>query len=139
MCQEAVKVPIGEWAEKRLAKLGKNDVIRFNSNTGSGFGKNIANWVGKDFVLPGNVLYTATESSNKNHSATFPIDLPAWFIKIFSLEGDVILDPFIGSGTTAVAAVKLNRHYIGIEINEEFCKNARERVDREKIILTKVR
>lgn len=139
MYQDAVKVPIGEWAEKRLTKLGKNDVIRFNSNTGSGFGKNIANWVGKDYVLPGNVLHMATESSNKNHSATFPLELPTWFIKLFTLEGDVVLDPFLGSGTTAVAASELGRHFIGIEVNPKFCQTARDRINGARTMLEEVR
>ena len=132
MYQDAVKIPIGDWAEKRLSKLGKNDAIRFNSRTQSGFGKNIANWIGKEYVLPGNVLHMATESYNKNHSATFPVDLPAWFIKLFSMEGDVVLDPFLGSGTTAVAAAELRRHFVGIEINKEFCETALKRVERTK-------
>ena len=131
MFQNEVKVPIGEWAEKRLASLGKNDAIRFNSRTNSGFGKNIANWLGKEYVLPGNVLYLATESSNKNHSATFPVDLPLWFIKLLSKEGDLVLDPFMGSGTTAVASIRSNRHYVGIEINKTFCEVAAERIEEE--------
>lgn len=131
MYQDEAKIPIGEWAEKRLSKLGKNDVIRFNSRTDSGFGKNIANWLGKDQVLPGNVLYLATVSSNKNHSATFPVDLPFWFVKLLSKEGDMVLDPFMGSGTTAIASFRLNRHFVDIEINDEFCKVAEERLKNE--------
>ena len=131
MFQNEVKVPIGDWAEKRLSNLGKNDKIRFQSRTNSGFGKNIANWVGKDTVLPGNVLHMATESSNKNHSATFPVDLPLWFIKLLSEKNDIILDPFMGSGTTAVASIRLERHYLGIEINPEFCQVAEERISKE--------
>ena len=103
-----------------------------------GFGKNIANWVGKDYVVPGNVLHMATESSNKNHSATFPLDLPTWFIKLFTREGDVVLDPFLGSGTTAVAASELRRHFIGIEINQEFCQTARDRINGARTMLEEV-
>jgi DNA modification methylase len=82
-------------------------------------------------VYPGNVLYLASESSNRNHSATFPVDLPAWFIRLFTEEGDVVLDPFAGSGTTAVAAIRLGRHFVGIEVEGRYHKVALERVERE--------
>ena len=84
MFQESVMVPMGKWAETRLKHLGKNDVVRFDSQVGSGFGKNIANWVGRDKAYPSNVLHLATETDNRNHSATFPRALPEWFIKLFT-------------------------------------------------------
>lgn len=104
MFQESVMVPMGKWAETRLKHLGKNDVIRFDSQVGSGFGKNIANWVGRDKAYPSNVLHLATETDNRSHSATFPHALPEWFIKLFTKEGDWVLDPFVGSGTTCEVA-----------------------------------
>ncbi|MDI6766249.1 MAG: site-specific DNA-methyltransferase [Bacteroidota bacterium] len=120
MYQKTVMVPIGSWAEKRLSKLSETDKIRDESKTQSGFGKNISNWLNRTMVYPTNVLHLATESSNKNHSAAFPVSLPMWFIKLFTQEGDTVLDPFIGSGTTALACRELNRHYIGIEIKKEY-------------------
>jgi site-specific DNA-methyltransferase (adenine-specific) len=132
MYQEAVRIPVVDWAEKRLARLSDTDRIRDESKTKSGFGKKVSNWVGRDTVYPGNVLRLATESSNKNHSATFPIELPSWFIKLFTSEGNTVLDPFIGSGTTAVAATRLGRHFIGIESNREYCDVARERLTKEQ-------
>jgi site-specific DNA-methyltransferase (adenine-specific)/site-specific DNA-methyltransferase (cytosine-N4-specific) len=95
---------------------------------GSGFGKNVSNWLGKDLVYPTNVLHLATECANRQHSAAFPVDLPKWFIKLFTERGDVVLDPFMGSGTTAVAAIELERHYIGIEKLEQYHRLALERV-----------
>lgn len=120
MYQDSVKVPIGDWSKTRLKNLSETDKTRDESKVGSGFGKKIENWVGKEMVLPDNVLYMATESSNKNHSAAFPESLPEWFIKLFTKEGDVVLDPFLGSGTTCKVALQLGRNSIGIELNDEY-------------------
>lgn len=127
MYQEAVMVPVGDWAQERLANLSETDKTRDESKVGSGFGKNISNWVGRELVYPNNVIHMATECGNKNHSAAFPIDLPSWFIKLFTQRGDMVLDPFVGSGTTALAAIELGREYVGIDINEEYCQLSRER------------
>ena len=135
MNQKAVQVPMGDWADKRLAKLGRNDTIRFDSQVKSGFGKNIANWVGRDLAYPSNVLHLATECGNKNHSAAFPKALPQWFIKLFTDEGDWVLDPFVGSGTTSLAAKEMGRNSLGIEIQAEYCQAARQGLKRTKIRL----
>jgi site-specific DNA-methyltransferase (adenine-specific) len=121
MYQDEVKVPIGNWANDRLKNLSDTDQRRDNSKVGSGFGKKISNWVGKDLVYPSNVLHMATECYNQQHSAVFPVALPEWFIKLFTSENDVVLDPFVGSGTTLVAAKKLGRAYIGIDTNPDYC------------------
>ncbi|WP_250632010.1 DNA-methyltransferase [Rhodoflexus caldus] len=120
MYQDAVKVPIGDWAKGRLKNLSETDKIRDNAKNGSGFGKNISNWVGKETVYPTNVLYFATECQNKNHPAAFPENLPEWFIKLFTKEGDMVLDPFAGSGTTLTVAQRMKRNSIGIEILPEY-------------------
>lgn len=124
MNQESVMVPTGDWAKSRLKKLGENDVVRFNSQVGSGFGKNIANWIGRDMAYPSNVLHLATECGNKNHSAAFPKELPSWFIKLFTDDDDTVLDPFMGSGTACVAAYELGRNYVGIELKEDYYRQA---------------
>lgn len=126
MYQDEVRVPTGDWAERRLKNLSETDKIRDTSKVGSGFGKNISNWVGRDLAYPTNVLHMATESSNRKHSAAFPLALPTWFIKLFTQEGGVVLDPFLGSGTTALAAYRLNRQYLGIDLSPEYCDLARE-------------
>lgn len=120
MFQETVRVPMGDWAERRLANLSETDRTRDPSKVGSGFGKNISNWLGREYAYPTNVLHMATECSNRQHSASFPVALPAWFIKLFTAEGDVVLDPFLGSGTTALACLDLNRHFVGIELSTEY-------------------
>ena len=116
MYQESVMVPMGDWAKTRLKNLSETDKIRDNSRVGSGFGKNISNWLTRDLAYPTNVLHLATECSNKSHSAAFPIELPTWFIKLFTQEFDTVLDPFMGSGTTLFAAERLKRNSIGIDI-----------------------
>lgn len=128
MYQDKVMVPVGEWAKKRLKKLSKADKTRDNSKVNSGFGKNVSNWVGREKVYPTNVLHLSTECSNKNHSAVFPQSLPEWFIKLFTKKGDIVLDPFVGSGTTALVAKKLGRKYIGIDIKIDYCNMAKQRV-----------
>lgn len=128
MYQDAVKVPIGEWANKRLSNLSERDRIRDESRSLSGFGKNVSNWVGRETVYPTNVLHLATECANRNHSAAFPIALPEWFIKLFTQRGDVVLDPFMGVGTTAIACIKLNRSYVGIELKKEYQELAEEAI-----------
>lgn len=124
MYQHEVMVPVGSWAKTRLKSLSDTDKVRDNARNGSGFGKNVSNWIGRQLVYPTNVLHLATECNNKNHSAAFPDELPEWFIKLFTKEGDVVLDPFMGSGTTTVVATRMGRIGIGIEIIEEYYKIA---------------
>jgi len=126
MYQEAVMVPMGDWAQRRLSNLSETDQRRDNSRVGSGFGKNVSNWVGRDKAYPTNVLHTSTECANRMHSAAFPRHLPEWFIKLFTQEGDTVLDPFAGSGTTCAAAKQMHRHSIGIDIRDEYIQLARQ-------------
>lgn len=135
MYQEAVMIPVGDWAKDRLAKLSQTDLMRDESRVGSGFGKNVSNWVGREMVYPNNVIHMATECYNRNHSAAFPLDLPKWFIKLFTEPGDVVLDPFVGSGTTAVAALQLSRNFVGIELSPENVATAKDRVSEIQIAL----
>ena len=131
MYQESVMVPMGDWAKNRLKNLSETDKKRDDSKVGSGFGKNISKWVGREMAYPTNVLTMATEISNKNHSAVFPKELPLWFIKLFTKEGDIVLDPFLGSGTTAIAALELDRNAIGIEIKEDYCQLAIKNINEQ--------
>lgn len=139
MYQEEVMVPVGDWADRRLGKLTETDRVRDESRSDSGFGKRVANWVGRDKVYPTNVLHMATECTNRGHSAAFPLELPSWFIRLFTQAGDVVLDPFLGSGTTAQAAKQLDRRFIGIEQNEEYCRLCVERLKEDEQLLLNVR
>lgn len=128
MYQEEVMVPMGDWAKSRLKKLSEKDKIRDNSRVGSGFGKNISNWLNRDRAYPTNVLHLATECSNKNHSAAFPEELPEWFIKLFTKENDTVLDPFMGSGTTLVVANRMRRNSIGIDIVPQYYEMVKQQL-----------
>lgn len=135
MYQEEVTVPIGDWAKTRLKNLSETDKIRDESKVGSGFGKNISNWLDRNKAYPTNVLHLATECNNKNHSAAFPEGLPEWFIKLFTKEGDIVLDPFMGSGTTNLVAKRMKRNSIGIEIAPEYYKMVRSRIEPVELYL----
>jgi len=65
------------------------------------------------------------------HPAPFPVALAARVIRLFSYKGDVVLDPFVGSGTTCVAAAQLGRHYVGYDISAEYCELAEKRIQEE--------
>jgi DNA modification methylase len=132
MFQENVMVPIGDWAQERLKNLSETDKRRDNSRVGSGFGKKISNWVGREMVYPSNVLHMATECYNQQHSASYPMALPEWFIRLFTEDGDMVLDPFNGAGTTSAAAKAMKRHYLGIDTNADYCRVAVERLQKTK-------
>lgn len=74
---------------------------------------------------------TVHNKLKRQHPATFSDQLAADFIRCFCPEGGVVLDPFLGSGTTAVSAKKLGRHYLGIELSSEYCEIARQRLSQE--------
>ena len=153
MYQDAVKVPIGDWAAKRFKSMGENDFVRHISKNNDHLGRNVSNWLNKKKVFPHNVLVfeeehrlylsnvveTAVDSSSKNHSAIFPIELPSWFIRLFSKEGDVVLDPFMGSGSTAVAAILFRRNYLGTELDSQFVKEANKNIEEVEIDVLKTK
>lgn len=135
MYQHAVMVPMGDWAHKRLKNLSDTDKKRDESKVGSGFGKNISNWTSRKMAYPNNVLHMATECNNKNHSAAFPERLPEWFIRLFTQEGDLVLDPFMGSGTTNFVAQRMLRNSIGIEVNKEYYDQVRSTIKLKENLL----
>ncbi len=74
-----------------------------------------------------------TESATRvGHPAPFPVELPYRLIQLYTFEGDVVLDPFCGSGTTCIAALKTGRHYIGFDNNPEYVELARKRIAETK-------
>ena len=83
-----------------------------------------------DFLeLTKSVWQFPTESASRvGHPAPFPVELPRRLIELYTFEGDVVLDPFLGSGSTAVAALNTGRYYVGYELDESFARLARERI-----------
>ena len=135
MNQESVMVPMGNWSNGRLKNLSETDKLRDESKVGSGFGKNISNWLDRDKAYPTNVIHMATECNNKNHSAAFPESLPEWFIKLFTKKGDFVLDPFMGSGTTITVAKRMQRNSIGIEILLEYYEMVKSQTEEVTLYL----
>lgn len=131
--RKSVKIPIGDWSKKRFknGKIFGYDKARRKSNTGSGLSLKVDNWKNKKKVNPHNVLEISSVANNLNHSAAYPEELPAWFIKLLTRKDNVVLDPFMGSGTTAIAAKNLNRNYVGIEYYKKFIKLANSRIEEE--------
>ena len=78
--------------------------------------------------------FSAVNAKNIGHPAPFPTELPHRLINLYSYEGDVILDPFIGSGTTAIAAIQNNRKYIGYDIKQEYIDLSEKRISNQKFI-----
>ena len=66
------------------------------------------------------------------HPAPFPVELPYRLIQLYTYSNEVVLDPFIGSGQTALAALKTGRHYVGFELNEEYLTLAKNRIENRK-------
>jgi site-specific DNA-methyltransferase (adenine-specific) len=109
---------------------GKPSLYKDNSGSLS----EVLPYVIKDFKIRGNIFEYRVGSTQKNkeikHPAVFPIQLAADQIYTWSNEGDAVLDPFMGSGTTAIAAIKLNRKFIGCEISQEYFEMAKNRIDK---------
>jgi len=125
-------------------KLGYfiNDIIIWHKNNPIPLNKRLTNAIEYIFVLskhPIGKYYTEKYTHNvwkfpvdkggRKHSAVFPITLPKLCLEHFTKENDLVLDPFMGSGTTAVACKEMNRNYIGFEINKDYIEVANERIN----------
>lgn len=76
-------------------------------------------------------IWTITGASTKNHPAPYPLELATRLVRMFSFQGDTVLDPFSGTGTTMLAALKWHRNSIGVEIDSDYCEAAAHRLRTE--------
>ncbi len=93
--------------------------------------ESIARAVWGQAVVPGETVWEMTTESAVDHPAPFPVELPKRVILLYTQPGDVVLDPFMGSGSTAIAAKLTGRHYVGYELSAEYCALAVKRLERE--------
>lgn len=132
MYQDAVKRPMKPWAKTRLANLNGKSNDRHDSENDSGFGRDLRNWVDKDLVLPGNNISVPLVGKDMGHPAVFPVGLPEFFVKLFSKEGDNVLDPFAGSGTTGIACANLKRNAVLIDKKKDYFETMKSRLGKLK-------
>jgi len=138
-CYEPIVAAQKPCEETLLENFLKRGVGLFNAQVKVGENKFPANILlvdGIDEVLDRYFLIpkpTEEEKGDFNtHPTVKPLTLCEYLILLSTVEGAIILDPFVGSGTTAVAAARLNRHFIGIDINPEYIEIARRRLDLDK-------
>lgn len=143
MYQNSVKVPIGDWSKKRFNSMSSSDFSRHISGTNGLLSRNVSNWLKikkvnppnilsfeeENYVAASNVLEYPTACSNRKHGAVFPVELPTWFIKLFTRKNDIVLDPFCGVGTSGIAALLTGRKFIGIEILEEYVLETKKNLE----------
>lgn len=115
-----------KWLESE--KRRKNKGVH---NVKNGSGMNMSVRVASDMVRPSNVLTLPVDTTNHEHPATFPVSLPSFFIQLLTDEGDIVYDPFAGSGSTLVAAKNLNRHFIGTDIQSNYVGLMNDRLAKE--------
>ena len=82
----------------------------------------------ENIIRPGYKGIRKIIPSKDQHPTQKPVNLMKHFIELHTKEGDIVIDPFLGSGTTAVACLSLNRHFIGIELSPEYCEIAKKRI-----------
>ncbi|MBI4170250.1 MAG: site-specific DNA-methyltransferase [Candidatus Aenigmarchaeota archaeon] len=100
----------GRTSEKKESTITKEEFMEFTKSVWS---------------------FSTQSARSIGHPAPFPVELPSRLIKLYTFKGDVVLDPFMGSGTTAIAARKLERKYVGYDISKEYCKLADARIKKE--------
>lgn len=89
--------------------------------------------------LKRDVIEMPVESlKGRNHPAMYPVNLVIEFLHLLTREGDMVFDPFMGSGSTAVACKLTGRHYIGFELNSEYCRSATQRIEETPQLLMKL-
>lgn len=113
------------WGESTFHKTNDSGLVKC--------GKKTVN----EFKQHGNIFcyLTGKTKETQHHPAPFPLQLATDMVKSWSNEGDLVLDPFIGSGTTAVACIRENRNFIGFELNKEYFDKLVKRIKDEKSVI----
>lgn len=120
----SVLVPANEkWLKDNLKRKNKGEHLVTN-----GSGMNMSIRTTNEMVRPSNVLSMACSTLNIKHSAMFPIGLPKFFINLMTEKEDLVLDPFLGSGTSALACIEEGRNWLGIEKESVHVNIANERI-----------
>lgn len=112
----------------RKTKYGGLERWSREKNVNAETGRTLKHMVFKEYALEYNVWEMQVARNKTTHPAVFPAELANRHISTWSNPGDIVLDPFVGSGTTAIEALMLNRHYIGFDISEEYCEMSRTRI-----------
>ncbi len=125
--RDNVRVP---YADITIKRVQNSDVISLGTRGEKGHKVFKKSRIDPRGSLPHNIIELSPECNPRiKHSAPFPIGLPEWFIKAGTVPGDTVLDPFMGSGTTAIAALKCERNVIGYEIDKEIFEYSKERIN----------
>ena len=119
------------YSDATIKRVENYDVISLGSRGEKGHKVFKKSKIDPRGALPYNIIELSPECNPRiKHSAPFPIGLPEWFIKAGTAESDTVLDPFMGSGTTAIAALQNNRNVIGYEIDKEVFDYSMERIQK---------
>ena len=113
----------------RQTKFGGKNYNSTAKNMDGESGRHELNYIVNSEAVDYNVWDIAVSQNKTSHPAVFPYEIPYRHIKTWSNEGDTVLDPFMGSGTTGLAALDLGRKFIGIELNEEYFKMSDKRLE----------
>jgi DNA modification methylase len=114
-----------ELEKKIAAKLAD---ARKRDKDDAWIAESIARAVWGQAAVPGESIWEMNTESTVDHPAPFPVELPKRVIALYTQPGDVVLDPFMGSGSTAIAAVLTGRRYVGYEVSYEYCTLAGKRL-----------
>ena len=132
ICQPPIGNILGKRYEYVLVFTKSKDVVinDFRNNMGAKYKQIFGHWIS-------NLIKMSTRSDQTNYSNThragFPLELPKVFIDVYTKEGDIVLDPFSGLSTTAIAAKRLHRNYIGIELSEKYIEIGRQLLRQETL------
>lgn len=113
----------------RQTKCGGQRYDSTAKNMDGESGRHKLNYIVNSEAVDYNIWEIAVAQNKTPHPAVFPYEIPYRHIKSWTNEGDVVLDPFMGSGTTGLAAIDLGREFIGIELNGEYFEFAKNRLE----------